>query len=779
MNLFEKLLIALLLISHFTHCDRTKEISVKESGLTQKNKERVDVTKKTLVQTVVLANEYMKKILLLERESVKIDKKTLTETKLQKAVDTSGKALSQTHRHQANGLSLILSQISHQKPVQTIAKGIVEIVKAYHIEHNINFNILVSEKLPKAVKEQLEQVYEAWHRETTTESLPLTTEILQEPSNESENGPEYKIHKPALIFIDPGKIEDFLKNAAIKFNAPTDSRCVLFIERQKGDKSIREMNFDVHNKVRSSYATGTSAGLIDIVYSEGSRLSLFTFTWFEPCGNTTLTLINEFNFETLQWSEKIEIGDKSTELSKCGLDVFLNGLGMTDVTLKYLEPQRKLMKIIGDRLNFTARIVEDEYVDFHIGFLMDLSHNLTEDGLSVTSPFTMGRLQIAISDAELYSSFEKILLPFDELTWYLLLGTFGIAFGVIFAVSLMRKRWRNVVYGEDVRRPAYNVLGTFFGIAQPRLPRTFFARAILIQFIWFCLIFRTAYQGVFFELFTTDMRKPQPRTFNELIERNYTIKGTKEDFLIIANSFKIDLFSDCNATLDQGCFFFLNVVEDFPLVKGKFKFFNDTYVMLVNICDTIRDSSSKTAFIGDLNFIETIRSQCHFEPSILEEVLYENVFGVSMLLEHYLTPYIANVTQRLIEAGIVQHWYDFFQFMLAKIALELEKKIPNVLTLDGLSFGFIIWLSACGAAIALFVAEIIWCRIVGKAKVGVHPLHEEIHVEAAIDEADETSESIHSSQEEDRVSVKSYGYLFGKEVVGPWDDTLVVEDLEF
>jgi hypothetical protein len=106
----------------------------------------------------------------------------------------------------------------------------------------------------------------------------------------------------------------------------------------------------------------------------------------------------------------------------------------------------------------------------------------------------MDRMVFAISEAELYSSYEKILLPFDELTWYLLTATFGFAFGAIFVVSRMSRRWQDVVYGEGVRVPAFNVIGTFFGIAQTHLPTTFFARAILILFIGFCLIFRTAYQ---------------------------------------------------------------------------------------------------------------------------------------------------------------------------------------------------------------------------------------------------------------------------------------------
>jgi hypothetical protein len=56
-----------------------------------------------------------------------------------------------------------------------------------------------------------------------------------------------------------------------------------------------------------------------------------------------------------------------------------------------------------------------------------------------------------------------------------------------------------------------------------RLPSSNFGRMILMVFIIFCLIIRTAYQGVLFEMITTDMRKDSPNTMEELLESNYSI----------------------------------------------------------------------------------------------------------------------------------------------------------------------------------------------------------------------------------------------------------------
>jgi len=72
--------------------------------------------------------------------------------------------------------------------------------------------------------------------------------------------------------------------------------------------------------------------------------------------------------------------------------------------------------------------------------------------------------------------------------------------------------------------PAYNALGIFFGISQTRTPKGLFGRGILILFIWFCLIIRTCYQSMLFELMTGDMRKPLPETIHQAIDEGYQVK---------------------------------------------------------------------------------------------------------------------------------------------------------------------------------------------------------------------------------------------------------------
>jgi hypothetical protein len=81
------------------------------------------------------------------------------------------------------------------------------------------------------------------------------------------------------------------------------------------------------------------------------------------------------------------------------------------------------------------------------------------------------------------------------------------------------------------------ISGTFFGIGQMRLPINNFGRIILMVFILFCLIIRTAYLGVLFEMITTDMRKNSPNTMEQLLAQNYTIYFRYYDIKLGVNLF--------------------------------------------------------------------------------------------------------------------------------------------------------------------------------------------------------------------------------------------------
>jgi len=141
--------------------------------------------------------------------------------------------------------------------------------------------------------------------------------------------------------------------------------------------------------------------------------------------------------------------------------------------------------------------------------------------LHMTTSFLEIKDLILITPGELYTSYEKLWLPFDVTTWTLLCLTFFLAFMAILVIDRLPKFIQAGIYGSDVRSPNLNVISTFFGISQTKIPQTTLARFVLILFIFFCLIFRTCYQSKLFEFMTSEPRRPSPSSVEDLRNMDY------------------------------------------------------------------------------------------------------------------------------------------------------------------------------------------------------------------------------------------------------------------
>lgn len=127
--------------------------------------------------------------------------------------------------------------------------------------------------------------------------------------------------------------------------------------------------------------------------------------------------------------------------------------------------------------------------------------------------------QLYVPPGDLYTSFEKIILPFDIETWICILITFLLAFLLNLIIYLpIIQIWLS--YRTAAQSSTLNIFRIIFGIGQTKLPEKNFSRIILISFLLWCLVIRTAYQGKLFEFTTSAIRKPEMKTLKEVEERN-------------------------------------------------------------------------------------------------------------------------------------------------------------------------------------------------------------------------------------------------------------------
>lgn len=142
----------------------------------------------------------------------------------------------------------------------------------------------------------------------------------------------------------------------------------------------------------------------------------------------------------------------------------------------------------------------------------------------ISSPITSDSLVIVVPPGAAYTSEEKFMLPFDTTTWILFAIVFVIAFAVVGLLRIFKSPSSNsFVLGDNVRASGLNIFGAFMGIGQFALPTRSIARILLMIFLLFCLIMRTAYQGVFYNFLTTDPHKKPIRSIEELMDSKFPL----------------------------------------------------------------------------------------------------------------------------------------------------------------------------------------------------------------------------------------------------------------
>ncbi|CAG9807511.1 unnamed protein product [Chironomus riparius] len=260
---------------------------------------------------------------------------------------------------------------------------------------------------------------------------------------------------------------------------------------------------------------------------------------------------------------------------------------------KYVEELPKDGIIIRPNAHFQRAILAFSGFD-HIHFL---------------TLFGEEKVSCLLTLAESYGSYEKLIFPFDYWTWIYLLIVFGFTFILIFVVNMLPCKVQDLVYGENVMTPAVNVGGIFFGMSQTQVPFKNFSRIILITFILFCLVIRTAYQGVLFEMIAADIKKPLPETFHELYLRNYSIHAIDA----IGDSLKAFIPEYLSQTT------FLSMFD-----------FEESVLQRIN------DSSSKIAFCNFRNILELYQFQTQTKNIYLKENLYSTVNSFFMFKHNFL-----------------------------------------------------------------------------------------------------------------------------------------------
>lgn len=415
----------------------------------------------------------------------------------------------------------ILNPIVSTKLHPSFVNPIVNIIEVFYVQQNISYDLTIFGKITPDVADIIRGI-------GNYQSKKMTFLLDVRHVRHIELW-DLTFNQSSVIIADQQHVETILIHSKFTNLFPKELKFLVCLENF--------IDFEYENQLRvyEPKMTQFSYFLVD----QGLRIDLMTYEYFSSknCNQKFYVKLNSFNKSTRKWTKKLELHKKYQNFHSCIITVkssliyynrryddkftgftfdFMDCVGkFRNFTVHRLPKNVKLAYLIKSKIKFYRR--PDVYV------ITDSLLGIIGESFHITSTFTESVDSIIISPAESYSSYEKIFLPFDATTWWMIAMIFMSAFTVIFTVNFMSKSKKFLFYGQNTKMPALNVARIFFGVAQARTPRESFPRIILLVFILYCLVIRTAYQGVFYEMITTDMKHDLPLTLDDLFVRNYTI----------------------------------------------------------------------------------------------------------------------------------------------------------------------------------------------------------------------------------------------------------------
>lgn len=287
------------------------------------------------------------------------------------------------------------------------------------------------------------------------------------------------------------------------------------------------------------------------IIEEASAFSLLTLMSFQPsnCDSQELVKVNSFSKQTKQWRHKRFHIEKYSNFNGCPL-IFMTYPAEPEFIMEETANERNklsfkctgyscaVVKDFAPSLNYTYQVIlgsDSKNVLFHAfltttRFSMFARHggDFGEHKSTITRPIYYLEKIIAVSRGEEFNTYEKMLLPFGKLTWIWISITIASAFITIFVLRFTSSEVANFVIGQGNRTPALNIFRIFFGLPQTASPRRNFARYLLMVFILFSMLVRTAYKQKMFEFLQKSMRKPTLTSIAELIHENYTVHNMEK-----------------------------------------------------------------------------------------------------------------------------------------------------------------------------------------------------------------------------------------------------------
>lgn len=385
-------------------------------------------------------------------------------------------------------LTILNTLITYNSDILATSKALTDTIDKVFIENKIRFNVIYFDGISR---ESFDIINEIQKNDFCNYAIELKRT-------------SYNVTKQSAVFVvDDEKQFHAMKNftSFSKADFPIEVKFIVYIHK---------IDSIIFKRPLVQLTQNSFYDYMPFYYISQSQSQLELFTYkiinIDEGHFLKLEIVNTLNKTTLTWENTFEaLKDKTKEMTGFHL---LAGITYgkkyefynDKITGKKSGVLVDIIEAVAQNGNFSVNILDDRDLKrkwkmpmISISTIYKFEQFIKSHDFTTT--FAEEQFKFVITPPKCYNSYEKLLMPFDRTTWILLILTFIIAFIIITIVNQSPKKIQNIVYGEKVQSPGYNIVSIFFGIGQVRLPDSNFPRIILMLFIMFCLIFRTAYQG--------------------------------------------------------------------------------------------------------------------------------------------------------------------------------------------------------------------------------------------------------------------------------------------
>ncbi|KAG5666176.1 hypothetical protein PVAND_017685 [Polypedilum vanderplanki] len=362
--------------------------------------------------------------------------------------------------------------LSFDSEKTAISTALSDVINVFLVQQKIQFNILI---VGTKTKSQSDVINDAIKNIEYGTKINHTSKII--PQNVEES---------LVIFGDEKLMKNI--NKQIKFTNffPKQHKIIIYT------KNLKLFNVDEFLSTKTGIylyeayfernITQNADPFLYFLHDTANKIDLVTFEWFTEtkCNRISINIINTCSKLELKWKTELKTYKKFHNFYRCKIVAIQLQFSYKDKFNKISGEIFDTLEAIGTKANFSVyRQLKTELVKGKEIYINNVKHLLklvpqiasdfrpaVHKTQFTTTAFANNKCVAMISKGQLYSSYEKLFLPFDFQTWYWLVFTFFVAFCIIFIVNQMSREIQILIYGASIHFPAFNVIGTFFGISQ-------------------------------------------------------------------------------------------------------------------------------------------------------------------------------------------------------------------------------------------------------------------------------------------------------------------------